>query len=269
MEGTINTRDLGGYPTTDGHHVRYGRLIRTDNLSHITQKDTLYFQNVLKARFDVDFRSLNEIAGKEDKPIPGCEKVLCPVVEDRVDNRTSHPHEEFIVDRPNVKNLIEFIFRIAPDGDVTYAMENSYRAFVGEPFGYQHYARFLQLALANKEGSILFHCADGKDRAGVGAFLLLSALGVSREDCLKDYLRTNEYTGKKAESREAYLRNDCHITNEKVIQSVKMLAGVRLNWISAALSEIDNRYGGMDSYVANQLKLSANDLKLLRDNYLE
>ena len=32
-----NFRDLGGYPTTDGHRVRPGRLYRADSLSKLTQ----------------------------------------------------------------------------------------------------------------------------------------------------------------------------------------------------------------------------------------
>lgn len=46
-------------------------------------------------------------------------------------------------------------------------------------------------ALAEGETPILFHCAVGKDRTGVAAALLLSLLGVSREQIMQDYLRTN------------------------------------------------------------------------------
>ena len=55
LEGTINTRDLGGFETSDKRHIKYKRIIRTDNLSRLTPKDISYFHNVLDARFDVDF----------------------------------------------------------------------------------------------------------------------------------------------------------------------------------------------------------------------
>ena len=35
------------------------------------------------------------------------------------------------------------------------------------------------------------HCSGGKDRAGVTAFLLLTVLGVSYEEAMRDYLLTN------------------------------------------------------------------------------
>ena len=40
---------------------------------------------------------------------------------------------------------------------------------------------------------VLFHCSCGKDRTGIGAMLILLALGVSRADALADYMLTNVY----------------------------------------------------------------------------
>lgn len=39
---------------------------------------------------------------------------------------------------------------------------------------------------------VFFHCTWGRDRSGVVAALILSALGASREEILRDYARTNE-----------------------------------------------------------------------------
>ena len=39
---------------------------------------------------------------------------------------------------------------------------------------------------------LFFHCTYGRDRSGVVAALILSSLGVSREDILRDYQRTTE-----------------------------------------------------------------------------
>jgi protein-tyrosine phosphatase len=269
LEGTINTRDLGGFETSDKRHIKYKRIIRTDNLSRLTPKDISYFHNVLDARFDVDFRSHSEICGKNDKEIPNCQYIYCPITDDLNSGKRQHPHEEFIVDSPNISGLINYIFTISHDGDVTSSMEQSYRDFVGLPYGIEHYRIFMNVLLKNKEGSVLFHCADGKDRAGIGCALFLSALGVDKETILKDYLKTNVYTKEKADRRAKYLREDCHMTNEKVINSVYMLAGVRENWIKAAFDEINTKFQGIDNYLHNQLELSDSDLKDLKSNYLE
>ncbi len=269
LDGTINTRDLGGFETTDHRHIRYKRIIRTDNLSRLTPEDISYFENELQARFDIDLRSNSEICGKNDKKIPFCQYVHCPITDDLNSGKSQHPHEEFIIDHPNIKSLIGFIYTISSDGDITTSMENSYRSFLGLPFGIKHYRLFLDIVRKNKEGSVLYHCADGKDRAGIATVLFLSVLGVDRETIIKDYLKTNAYTQEKADSRVKYLREDCHITNEKVINSVYMLAGVRENWIRAAFDEIDNRFNGMDSYLHNQMELTDEDIEEIKDNYLE
>jgi protein-tyrosine phosphatase len=39
LEGSPNTRDLGGYGTYDGHHLRWGRIFRTDGLDALTDGD--------------------------------------------------------------------------------------------------------------------------------------------------------------------------------------------------------------------------------------
>src|SRR5262249_45824180 len=42
LEGAINFRDLGGYPTRDGRSVRWGVVYRSDQLSGLTVKDSAY-----------------------------------------------------------------------------------------------------------------------------------------------------------------------------------------------------------------------------------
>ena len=35
LEGTVNTRDVGGYATADGGQIRWGRLLRSDSLDQL------------------------------------------------------------------------------------------------------------------------------------------------------------------------------------------------------------------------------------------
>ena len=39
LKGTSNTRDIGGYETSDGRTLRWRQIIRSDNLSRLTSKD--------------------------------------------------------------------------------------------------------------------------------------------------------------------------------------------------------------------------------------
>ena len=57
------------------------------------------------------------------------------------------------------------------------------------------YRHFFDVLLENSdEGrSVLFHCSAGKDRTGMGAVYLLTALGVDEATIRRDYLASNKY----------------------------------------------------------------------------
>lgn len=56
------------------------------------------------------------------------------------------------------------------------------------------YRRFFDNLLANDQpdSTLLFHCTAEKDRTGMGAVYLLTALGVDFETIKQDYLLTNQ-----------------------------------------------------------------------------
>ena len=60
------------------------------------------------------------------------------------------------------------------------------------PFGAQRLSNIFENFLSYPQEAILFHCFAGKDRTGIGAALILSALGVEHSYILEDYLKTNE-----------------------------------------------------------------------------
>ena len=45
LEGTKNTRDLGGYPTKDNKVTKFHVFIRSDRLTDITDKDNKFLKN--------------------------------------------------------------------------------------------------------------------------------------------------------------------------------------------------------------------------------
>ena len=71
LEGTINTRDLGGYQRKDGRRIKEKRLIRSDALIHITAKDAKFLKEERNLRYDIDFRSPEETAAKPEIAIDG------------------------------------------------------------------------------------------------------------------------------------------------------------------------------------------------------
>jgi len=53
-------------------------------------------------------------------------------------------------------------------------------------------ASFLREVVNTPEGAVFFHCTQGKDRTGLAAAFLLSALGVGRDIFVADFDKTNQ-----------------------------------------------------------------------------
>jgi len=155
LEGTVNTRDLGGL-NADSGPIRRGAFLRSDALHTLTSVD----QQVLLDLGITDVVDLRDPAEAErgglDKVPEGITVHAMPVVE-----RTNAPRDF-----------------MPPDMGTAYAL----LLMVAGP-------KFVDVlkVIANSPGGVLFHCSAGKDRAGLTAALLLSALGVAREDVLADY----------------------------------------------------------------------------------
>ncbi len=57
LDGTANTRDLGGLPTTDGGTTAPGRILRSDNLQTLSDGDVRRLVGELRLRQVVDLRT--------------------------------------------------------------------------------------------------------------------------------------------------------------------------------------------------------------------
>ncbi len=266
LEGTKNTRDLGGYPTRNGKRIAYKRLIRSDCLATITKNDEDVLLHDLHVLYEVDMRGKQEILKRPNVKLENVTFLHLPVQKERK-HRDYNPHTNIQVEDKALQHTIDYLFRMNFKGDITIAFEKVYRSML-RPYGKSQYEKFIRLCIQNKEGAILFHCADGKDRSGLAAAILLLSLGVEKELVIQDYLKTNENTVDKARKREEYLRNVAHVQDEIVINSIKAVAGVRRNWIEAAFDEMEKQSGTIENFIHQELHLSDEDLNELQENYL-
>lgn len=269
LESTINTRDLGGYKSMNGKTLKYKRVIRSDYLFSLTENDIKYLKEELNLRLIIDLRSEKEAKRKQDSKIEGVNYILCPIRSDLPDKVKTNPHEKFKIEDPYYHGLINFIYTISKDGDINIPMEDNYKSFVLSNQGIKYYKEFLLYLLNNKEGSVLFHCKDGKDRTGVGAYLFLSLLDVPFENILTDYLKTNENIKERQVNRLKYLKEDCHIKNEMFLNSVYTITGVKENWLKAVNNTLIEKYGSPINYVIKEMNFTLDMITELKNNYLE
>lgn len=168
LEGCVNFRDLGGYPTTDGRTVMWRRLFRSDAPNTLTEADVQTVTGTLGISAVVDLRNSNGVltAGRGLLALSGIGYHNFPYLE-----RRGIPPP---TDGGDTENRLTEIYQ--------WMLHNS---------GMLLAQAFTTLAQQVNRPA-MFHCSAGKDRAGITAATILAVLGVSRYDIVADYLMTNE-----------------------------------------------------------------------------
>ncbi len=110
---------------------------------------------------------------------------------------------------------------------------------------------------------MVLNCTAGKDRTGLGAALILHALGVRRECIVQDYLLSNDTYGAWAVA-QAEARG-LNISPEVV----RALGGVEDHYLQAAFSSIEAHSGSLDVYMKHELGLTDAAREAMRSRFLE
>ena len=246
MDGSYNTRELGGYKTLDGKSVKWGVLFRSDKLSDISEADQNYLVN-LGIKKIVDFRSKSE---KNEDP-------------DRIPQDIDYVEMPIEVDGA-MRTKIEAILKGETDRDVKSFLIEANEEFINN---YSHiYSRFLK-GLAREQKPTLFHCTAGKDRAGFAAAITLIAIGVSKEDAIEDYMKTNEYTADRIEDMISKIElMSLYQTDGEILRP---LLGVEREYLETALKTAEDQYGSIEKYIREGLEISEEEIQKLKSFLLE
>ena len=127
----------------------------------------------------------------------------------------------------------------------------------------------LDILLAQPEGeAVLFHCSGGKDRTGVATAVVLSALGVTREDIEADFMMSNTLKDPdNAAVKIAAEVNEVRGTSMPA-KAVWPSLGVRKAYLDEFYKSVTEDYGSVDGYLRDGLGLTDTDLQALRARYL-
>lgn len=262
VAGIVNARDLGGYSTDEGKTVRSGCLFRSASLADAKDKDLTFFADIPVGTV-VDFRMDFELRGKEDKAIPGARYVRLPVNSSGMDLTNEDAKE---LSRHKSFDVKKFIMIAAFNKRAQTIAREMYPTMVTDPACQRQFSAFLQMVV-NADSAILFHCTQGKDRTGLAAAYLLSALGVDRDTVIKDFDATNAIYAKHVKRISRRIR--FWGGKDEEIETVKAFIGANTENFIKALDLIDLRYGSMRDYLRGPLGLSENDIQRLKDRYLE
>ena len=236
LEGCLNFRDLGGYPTADRRVVRWRRLFRSDALHLLTPADVTRIRDQLQVREVIDLRSSYELRSEGSGPLAA--------------EGLRHHHIPLF------------------DGDTRRGNEDAGRISLADRYvllaeiAREPIARVLT-TLADADAPAIYHCAAGKDRTGVISAVLLGVLGVADEVIVADYVATRENLDAIVDrllSLEGYRAildtlppDTLHAEPETMVEF---------------LDRIRARYGSMDGY-AVAAGVPATTLERLRAQLLE
>jgi protein-tyrosine phosphatase len=214
LEALFNVRDLGGYAAAGGRRVKWGLLYRAGDLHELTPGD----RAVLEER---GIKTIVDFRGQAERDYaPDCDLV------------TVAQNRWLPIDAGSLFSLAE----LKTSDAMETLMGELYIALAEK--AQDPYREFFSLLQEDGNPPLLFHCSAGKDRTGFGAALILSALGVGREQIYEDYLLSCQGLGAKYASQVA------------ASPYLEPAFSVRRSYLTAAFDWIENAYGGMEPYLA-------------------
>ena len=235
-DGAFNIRDLGGYPTSDGGSVRWQVLYRADGLHRIPAEATSSLDH-LGWRTVLDLRTAAEVDAGAFGPA-GPEVIHLPIL------RTTWgvPEE---TDIEPISFLSTHYLQMLDEGATAIA------------------AAFAILAAPVRLPAV-FHCSAGKDRTGVLAALVLSALGVPDEVVASDY----QLSAAAVEQLVAWLVASRPDLREEMARQPKAFLTCPPEAMLRFLDELRERHGSVAGYLAD-IGVGAGCLDELRAAALE
>jgi protein-tyrosine phosphatase len=231
LDGTSNVRDLA-WPL-GGRAGETSRVLRSANLDRLSPEGRRRFGE-LGIGVVIDLRGKTEAAEAPD--LEGTTRVHLPI-------------------EPNV---VAELTALQAAGTLSAAaamqiMERTYRHYVIDYVAV--FATLLRHVLAADRRAVLFHCAAGKDRTGVAAALVLSALDVPAAAIMEDYLLSNRFFRPAAPRAVDIFPDD---VREAIVK-------VRPSYLEAAFAAMSEGWGGPAGYLEKALGIGARERVALRE----
>lgn len=174
-----NFRDLHYLKGPNGLRLKKGLIFRSGVLNDLSR---LALQKLNRLRLDeiVDLRGEEEVLAMPDTPSEA------PVVIAEFHNPEYAPEPDGI-DRAAIQTYLD---NRRCDDAVRQREVDFYTAIYSRNIYHNDGIKEI-FRLMKEHKAFLFHCRGGKDRTGVTALLILSALGFPKEAIIRDYLKTN------------------------------------------------------------------------------
>lgn len=259
LEGVPNARQLGSYISKDGRRIKQGVLIRCGVLSRATDRDLQLLKEKYHVNYVFDLRTAYEVNRWPDRPVEGATYVNMPIQDDK------NNFWQLILEAPG-DTTEEKLIHFAMNPRANPMMKQLYLGMVSDEYCQLQYAALLDRILRS-EGTMLWHCTQGKDRTGLATAFLLSALGFDRQTIIDDFALTNIPYQSNIDHLSQKLREIG--ASSEAFEVIQAEEGVSVENFIAALDYIDREYGSMENYIKEIFVLTEDELDTLKDKFLE
>lgn len=243
LKGTQNTRDIGGYETKAGQHVRWGKIIRSDHLSRL-KKDDFQTLEDMGLRTIIDLRTAGEAKRSPTVWIGDNPPDILNIPIGKDDGEWFRVQDRFL---SSGKFTEEDSLNLFVEG---------YRSLAQA--GLESYSKLMAVVVDESNWPLLIHCSAGKDRSGVAIALILEAVGVDRETIMEDYLLTNEAA--RTEEQASILSKEQSIKSRSAGSRIGRfraprpaayfpMVGVTPEMLNGFYAGVEADFGSVDAYL--------------------
>jgi len=240
FDGLVNARDL-----SQSNIIKENKLIRSEDLTRLSDNDLLKLKNEHKVKVIIDLRMPKEKKQK-DKLFNNVKYIEVPFKNYK--ELKSNPDKKARKHKNGIfPNLCEY-----------------YRMLVSKDKK-ENWTKIFDCIYENKDGCVLWHCQQGKDRTGVVAAIVEYALGLNDEEIMNDYLFTN--TSLATPFKYKFI--SIFFVFKKLRKEFMELFTARKEYLNATLDYIKETYGGIDGFLLEMCGIDKNKKEELRRIYLK
>ena len=263
FEGIENARDMGTLVMQDGQTVRTGMLVRSGNLSKATDGDVKVLKEKYRLTNVFDFRFEAEANAAPDRIIDGVSYThLSTLPQAFIQGFSSSRPDSTKMD---TRDMVAVLMKYAFEPKAQTMARKLYPAIVTDSTAQHYYGEFLRGVL-RAEGGVVWHCSQGKDRAGWASAFLLAALGADRETIVADFDLSNQSYAPAIEAMKDRVKGK--EGGEEAVAFIRAMVGVSKENFETTLDLIEQKYCSLSQYLENQLGFPKEEQQQLRTKYL-
>ncbi|MDR2954793.1 MAG: tyrosine-protein phosphatase [Prevotella sp.] len=241
LDSIQNFRDLGGYRSSDGKKIRWGKIFRSGSFSRMTFHDSLEL-NSLGVNTVIDLRSRDVIRQNLNRY--------------RIADNIRLPISNNGYSSISQKVLDGMFLR----GDAVIYTQDLYKDMV---YNFtEEYADFFDYLCDENNYPLVYHCYLGKDQTGLATYLLMRALDIPTDVIEDDYMAS-----KIGIDRLKSVRNVSNLSESRQ-EAFTMLTHTDLAYLRYAVSCIKQKSGSIDDYLLNEIKITPEKKEKLKNMLL-